>query len=418
MSELWETSKFKTVPLIFKEHNSRWGFSYFVVKNQATKKLYWMTETELFVLLCMKNEVNFEGLIQRLHDRYEGVDSEEVKNYILKLSYQGLLTVDQKLLNERNQRRENARTLSIRLISSDTFIRLGALRKRVKFAFTRKVKKSILAFTLLLIPFILYVNIFTRPTVSVPLYAIYGSPILGWALLLLILVPVLAIHELSHAISCLYYGVEPREAGIGFEYFFPYLYTDTSESWFLDKKQRVWISVSGPISTIVVATAFITFSKFYFVPYDVQSLLNSGGFLCLIATLINLCPFIESDGYYILMDVLDIPNLRDLAFKHLIRKVRRIRSEDTRLPFESPRLRTILMGFGFVSLSWMAFFTYIGSSYTIALLKEAWSSIIFISQGQPSLLGILNILVLSSIGFLMVAATIRSISNAMKVLKD
>lgn len=133
----------------------------------------------------------------------------------------------------------------------------------------------------------------------------------GWVLVFLIVMYfiMIVLHESGHAFTVKRFGREIRRAGVGWYWFGPIAYADTSDMWMADRRQRIIVTFAGPYaSTLVASIAAI-----------VAVLLGSSvlavafwqlAFLSLYAVVLNLNPLLELDGYYILMDYLDHPNLR------------------------------------------------------------------------------------------------------------
>lgn len=122
------------------------------------------------------------------------------------------------------------------------------------------------------------------------------------------------IHEFAHAIACQRAGGECHEIGIAFLIFSPCMYCDVSDSWMLQNKwKRIWIASAGMYIEIVMsAMAFLLWSV------TQPGLLHDISFkvfvICSVTTvLFNLNPLLKLDGYYILSDLLEIPNLRQKA---------------------------------------------------------------------------------------------------------
>lgn len=119
-------------------------------------------------------------------------------------------------------------------------------------------------------------------------------------------------HEFGHALTARRLGVRVPAMGIAVVVMYPMLYTDTSDSWRLrDKYQRLSIAAAGVIAEIsfaLVATLLWTITP----DGILRSMLFSLAFISwLIALGLNASPFFRFDGYYILSDILDMPNLHD-----------------------------------------------------------------------------------------------------------
>lgn len=122
------------------------------------------------------------------------------------------------------------------------------------------------------------------------------------------------LHELGHAITATRYGVRVGHMGIALLVLFPMPYTDTSESWKLtDSRQRLHIAAAG----IVVELALAGIATLLWSMSPEGSLKSALFFLAttswVLTLLVNLSPFLRFDGYFILSDLLDFPNLHQRA---------------------------------------------------------------------------------------------------------
>lgn len=122
-------------------------------------------------------------------------------------------------------------------------------------------------------------------------------------------------HELAHAYTAKNYGLNIPVMGVVFILFWPVLYTDTTDAWRLkNKKDRIKIGIAGAAFEISVAV-FATLLWHIVPPGPTKSILFVLAATNWITTLaINLNPFMRFDGYYILSDFLDIPNLQTRSF--------------------------------------------------------------------------------------------------------
>lgn len=119
-------------------------------------------------------------------------------------------------------------------------------------------------------------------------------------------------HEFGHALTARRLGVRVPAMGIAVLVMYPMLYTDTSDSWRLrDKHQRLWIAAAGMIAEVSVA--LVATLLWAITPDGVlRSMLFSLAFTGWIVALgLNASPFFRFDGYYILSDTLDMPNLHE-----------------------------------------------------------------------------------------------------------
>ena len=123
------------------------------------------------------------------------------------------------------------------------------------------------------------------------------------------------LHELGHAYACKRYGLKVPTMGVAFLVMWPFLYTDTTESWKLEsKRQRMTIGIAGVFAELSLAI-FATL-LWSFLP---DGALRSAVFFIataswLITLAININPFMRWDGYYLLSDLVGIRNLQTRAF--------------------------------------------------------------------------------------------------------
>jgi putative peptide zinc metalloprotease protein len=174
----------------------------------------------------------------------------------------------------------------------------------------------------------------------------------GLALYALCLVIVKIFHELGHAYSAASYSCRVSTMGVAAILLVPMLYSDTSDAWKLtSRRQRAAIGAAGMIvECAVAALAIFTWS---FLDDGVG---RSLAFLMATTSLalgaaINLNPFMRFDGYYVLSDLLGIPNLHERAFAFGQWQIRRILfGLDTPMPEPvSVARRRFLVGFAWAT---------------------------------------------------------------------
>jgi putative peptide zinc metalloprotease protein len=142
----------------------------------------------------------------------------------------------------------------------------------------------------------------------------------NWIWLGLMMAVVKIIHEFGHGLSCKKFGGECHEMGLMLLVFTPCLYCNVSDSWMLPNKwQRVFIGAAGMYVELIMAS-IATFVWWYSAPGFVNYLALAVIFICSVSTVIfNGNPLLRFDGYYILMDILEIPNLRQKSTEVLKR---------------------------------------------------------------------------------------------------
>jgi putative peptide zinc metalloprotease protein len=124
-----------------------------------------------------------------------------------------------------------------------------------------------------------------------------------------------ALHELGHAYTAKRFGCRVPTMGLALLVMVPVLYTDVNDAWKLpSRRQRLAIGLAG-VTTELGCAALAIFAW--------GSLPNgparSVAFLVATTTwlttvLLNASPFMRYDGYYVLSDWLETPNLHTRAF--------------------------------------------------------------------------------------------------------
>ena len=161
-----------------------------------------------------------------------------------------------------------------------------------------------------------------------------------------------SLHELGHAVTATRYGVRVAHMGIAFLVMWPMLYTDTGESWKLpDRRQRFRIAAAGMATEFALA-GFATLAWSLVDDGALRSVLFFLATTSWILTLgINASPFMRFDGYFLLSDALDLPNLHARSFALARVRLRHLLlgwNDPDPEPFE-PGLRRFLVAFAFIT---------------------------------------------------------------------
>lgn len=122
------------------------------------------------------------------------------------------------------------------------------------------------------------------------------------------------IHEASHGVSCKRFGGHVRESGLLWIVFAPVPYVDVTSAWrFPSKWQRIVVSAAG-MYTELAAAALATLVWLHSEPGVLhQQAYNIVLTASVMTLLFNANPLMRFDGYYILSDWCEIPNLYALG---------------------------------------------------------------------------------------------------------
>ena len=161
------------------------------------------------------------------------------------------------------------------------------------------------------------------------------------------------VHEGAHAVAVRHYGGKVHEAGATLVAGLPLFYVEASDSYLFPKKfQRIAVAAAGIVAELVVAAMLVWLWLLMADGFSRQLVLN----LLLVASvstvLFNGNPLMRFDGYYILADALDRPDLRERADEFVSSRI-----GDFLLGTESrevPRKEAWLLGsYGVLSQAWL-----------------------------------------------------------------
>ncbi len=138
-------------------------------------------------------------------------------------------------------------------------------------------------------------------------------------ILLWLLFPLVKIlHELGHGLATKAYGGEVHEMGVMLAALQPLPYVDVSAaSAFRSKRQRIVVGAAGMIVELFIASLAL-FLWLNVEPGVVRALAYNIIFIASVSTvLFNANPLLRYDGYYMLADYLEMPNLRARAHTYI-----------------------------------------------------------------------------------------------------
>jgi putative peptide zinc metalloprotease protein len=146
------------------------------------------------------------------------------------------------------------------------------------------------------------------------------SYLVGAAVLLGLNVLALACHELGHALAAKHAGRRVPSAGLLVYFGIPSVFVDTTDVWMAGRRARLLTTAAGPATGLVLAgaSALVGFMVPAAAPWCFKL-----SFAWYVNALFNLNPFLALDGYYLLMDWVEIPNLRTRGLAWVVARLRR-----------------------------------------------------------------------------------------------
>jgi CRP-like cAMP-binding protein/Zn-dependent protease len=134
------------------------------------------------------------------------------------------------------------------------------------------------------------------------------------------------LHELAHATVLVRYGRRVKSAGFMIYFGSPSFFVDASDGLLLDRNQRILQSFAGPYAELIVAGG-VSLIAWLLPDTPVSGLFYRFALLNYFVIFLNLVPLLELDGYWILSDAIQVPQLRPRSLQfirfELWRKLRR-----------------------------------------------------------------------------------------------
>jgi len=296
----------------------------FVVKDSVTGETFHLTVEEHRLLVAMRQPTSLRGLQRIVEHEFapRRATIPQLQQFVNQLYDQGLLVSDApgqgaELHARGVERRSRSRwtsllrLLAIRVGGFDAGPFVDRLYDKLRWAFS----SWMLLVAITLIGYATFTAIAEANTLAARL------PSLGQLfdprrlpLWLAVIASVKILHELGHALACRHFGARPREMGLLLLAGAPALYCDVTDAWRLPSKwRRMAVTSAGMFVELVLAAVALSIWR-HAAPGLLSALCLSIVVVCSVGTLaINANPLVRFDGYYLLADWLETPNLAERA---------------------------------------------------------------------------------------------------------
>src|SRR3954453_12391408 len=308
------------------------GRLYWVVKDPVGLQYYRFEEEEYAILQMLDGESSLDEIAERFEREFppQTIRTEELQQFIGMLHRSGLVITDapgqgQQLVKRRAEKTKQERLPTPTNILSLRFKGVGPERffnfiyPYIRWFFS--VPAMLVCITIGLSALTLIVVQFDFFHSRLPdFHSFFKAQ--NWLWLGLTLCITKILHEFGHGLSCKHFGGECHEIGVMFLVLTPCLYCNVSDSWMLPNRwHRAAIGAAGMYVELILAS-ICTFIWWFTSPGPVNYICLNVMFISSVSTLMfNANPLLRYDGYYILSDILEIPNLRQKASKILNRKL-------------------------------------------------------------------------------------------------
>ena len=304
------------------------GVEFWVVKEPLGQKYFQFPPSVFYLLKELDGNQTIDQLQDKYHKKFapKRITRQDLQQLLTRFHNDGLVTSDVsgqgiELLkrgekNTRNERMQSmTNILAIRYRGFDPELILNWLNRWLwwVFTFTFMCVVAVAASVALISVLVNWTAFQSR----LPGFEAFFDPH-QWYLFGAVLCVTKVCHEFGHGLSCKRLGGECHEIGFMMLVLTPCLYCNVSDSWRLDNKwHRAAIGAAGMYVEIILAT-IATFVWWFAQPGLVQEICLKVMLVSSVSTvLFNGNPLLRFDGYYILSDLLEIPNLAQKSTKSL-----------------------------------------------------------------------------------------------------
>jgi putative peptide zinc metalloprotease protein len=307
------------------------GRSYWIIKEPIGSRYFRFQEEEYAILRMFDGTHSLDDIKEKFEEEFppQKISLEELQHFLGQLHQSGLIiaaTPNQgpELLKRKKKRfrqelfQKFTNILAIKFKGFDPDRLLTFLLPFVRWFFHPVIVICCLLLGLSAASLVL-VNFDTFRS-KLPEFYQFFNPV-NLVFLSMTLAATKVLHEFGHGLTAKYFKGECHEMGVMILVLTPCLYVNVSDSWLLPNKwQRIAIAAAGMYVECVLAS-ICTFLWWFSEPGLLNYLALNIMFVSSVSTvLFNSNPLLRYDGYYILADWLEIPNLRQKATKILTRK--------------------------------------------------------------------------------------------------
>ncbi len=294
-----------------------------IVKDPITHGFYRFSPVQASVLELLDGRRELSAIAESVSQMHQTeVLVSQLKDFMGKL--QSLLLLDHpycwaKLEGKAKGRRRTIRNLlSIKFFAFNPDRLLAGLEKRLRFCFGKGF--SITVWTLAVIAFMLTISNWESLLLSLEtVFSLYSIP-----LIVAVIFAIMTVHEFAHGLTLKHFGGKVEEMGFMMLYFIPAFYCNVSDAWMLKKRERIWVSFAGGYVQIFIWALATLLWRFLAIETLASRVCIITIAFCGIQTLMNFNPLIRLDGYYILSDLIEVPNLRSKAIAYVKLRLRHL----------------------------------------------------------------------------------------------
>jgi len=312
-----------------REFPLKWGNDYVMVANTRDLLHYRLEPSDIPLVRRMDGTRTVKEIVLEEFESSGDLDPDAITDLVrtlyegnfLEQRYRDVDELVKRALDPVTERRRRARTfaktLSIEWEDANRVVQ-WFYDHGVKYAFL----KPVIAFEAIvaLVGVIAFVRLTQSGDFTIGGASLAGSFVVLWVLDYISVF----VHELGHALVVVRNGRRIKSAGFMIYFGSPAFFVDGSDGLMMDRGQQIASSFAGPFAEMFLASAS-SLIVWWFPDWFLSPTLYTAAALNYYLIILNLVPLLELDGYYILADVIQVPDLRprSLAFLRddLFRKI-------------------------------------------------------------------------------------------------
>jgi len=133
---------------------------------------------------------------------------------------------------------------------------------------------------------------------------------IGFIVLIVLDYVMVFCHELGHALVIVHNGRRIRSAGFQIYFGSPAFFVESSDGLMMPRRQQIIESFAGPFAQLVLA-GIASIVAWTYPEWILSETMYKFAVLNYLVVIMNLIPLLELDGYYILADLIEVPDLRE-----------------------------------------------------------------------------------------------------------
>jgi putative peptide zinc metalloprotease protein len=328
---------------------------YYVIKDPVTQKFFRIKEFEYFITQNLDGKISPEEITRKFQSHFGiRLPLDTLDKFIHRLQSLGFLEgeISQRELSKLQYRQRTfwGKLLFIKLKGFDPDRLLNRILRYTKFLFT----PPFFVFSLFVIFLALFITVSNWGDLGYSVAGLFKIATIFkiWVAIFLVVV----LHEFAHGLTCKHFGGEVHEMGFLLLYFQPCFFCNVSDAYlFKEKSKKLWVTFAGAYGQVFVWAGATLLWRITALDTGLNSFLFVVMITSGVTVLFNFNPLIKLDGYYLLSDFLEIPNLRKKAFDFLSSTFKRkILKEHTQSVAASPKDKKIYVWYGVLSLFYSA----------------------------------------------------------------